>query len=147
MARNMRSGEKNGKRIVVTEDGPYVVHGEIPLAHKVQVVSEHGEPLTWKKEAEFETPATYELCRCGRSKFKPFCDATHALIDFDGSERADSDPTVERRDVYRGGTGICVKRDLALCMESGFCGNRLTNVKEMVPHTGDTQVRAQVMQR
>jgi hypothetical protein len=30
-------------------------------------------------------------------------------------------------------------------MESGFCGNRVTNIEKMVPETADTQVRAQVM--
>jgi CDGSH-type Zn-finger protein len=145
LAKSNRNADKNRRRIVVSEDGPYVVHGGIPLVHKTQVVSEHGEPLTWKKETAYEIPETYELCRCGHSKFKPFCDASHALIDFDGSETADSGPTVERQQIYEGGTGICVKRDLSLCMESGFCGNRLTTVKEMVPRTGDTEVRSQVM--
>ena len=133
------------KKIVVTEDGPYMVHGRVPLVEKTQVVSEHGEPLTWKSGEVCETPETYELCRCGQTKFPPFCDVTHALIDFDGTETADTRLTAERQVTYEGGTGIVVKRDMPLCMESGFCGNRITNVEEMVPHTGDTQVRAQVM--
>jgi CDGSH-type Zn-finger protein len=133
------------KKIVVTEDGPYVVHGQVPLVHKTQVVSEHGEPLTWKTGEITETPETYELCRCGQSKFLPFCDVTHALIDFDGTETADTRLTAERQVTYEGGTGLVVKRDMPLCMESGFCANRITSVEEMVPHTDDTQVRAQVM--
>jgi CDGSH-type Zn-finger protein len=133
------------KKIVVTEDGPYVVHGRIPLVEKIQVVSEHGEPLAWKSGKVCETPETYELCRCGRSEFKPFCDVTHSLVDFDGTETSDTRPTAERRETYEGGTGIVVRRDMPLCMESGFCGNRFTNVEEMVPHTGDPQVRAQVV--
>ncbi len=145
MARNNRNHVKDRKRIVVTEDGPYVVHGGIPLVHKTQVVSEYGEPLTWKKEGAFETLETYELCRCGQSRFKPFCDATHSLIDFDGTETADTRTTADRQRVYPGGTGIRVKRDLSLCMESGFCGNRITDVEKMVPHTEDTEVRSQVM--
>ena len=46
-----QSRKSNGppeKKIVVTEDGPYVVYGSIPLVRKIQVVSEYGEPLTWK---------------------------------------------------------------------------------------------------
>lgn len=145
MARNRKRGKRRDKRIVVTEDGPYVVHGHIPLVHKTQVVSEHGEPLTWKTGEAIETPETYELCRCGQSSFKPFCDVTHALIDFDGTESADTRVTAERQVIFEGGTRIVVKRDYSLCMDSGFCGNRITNVEEMVPHTDDTQVRAQVM--
>jgi CDGSH-type Zn-finger protein len=145
MAESHKRKHRNAKRIVVSPDGPYVVHGGTPLVHKTQIVSEHGEPLTWQTGEVLETPETYDLCRCGHSRFKPFCDVAHALIDFDGSETADTRVTAERQVLYPGGKGIVVRRDLPLCMESGFCGNRLTNVEEMVPHTEDTQVRAQVM--
>jgi CDGSH-type Zn-finger protein len=145
MARERKRNNRYTKRIVVAEDGPYVIHGRIPLVRKIQVVSEFGEPLTWKTEAVVEAPETYDLCRCGQSSFRPFCDATHALIDFDGTESADTRLTAERQVLIPGGTHIIVRRDLPLCMESGFCGNRLTNVEQMVEHTGDTQVRAQVM--
>ena len=145
MARNNHRNSHNEKKIVVTPDGPYIVHGHIPLVHKTQVVSEHGEPLTWKTGEKLETPDTYELCRCGQSQFKPFCDVTHALIDFDGTETADTRTTAERQVIYQCAAKLLVKRDLSLCMESGFCANRVTNVIEMVPHAEDTQVRAQIM--
>ncbi len=145
MAESHERGIGHGKKIVVSTDGPYVVHGQIPLAYKTQVVSEYGEPLTWVKGKVAEIPETYELCRCGQSRHKPLCDVTHALIDFDGTESADTGRTAERQETYEGGTQIVVKRDYSLCMDSGFCGNRLTDVQEMIPHTDDTQVRAQVM--
>jgi CDGSH-type Zn-finger protein len=135
----------SGKRIVVTKDGPYVVHGGVRMACKTQVVSEHGEPLTWKTEEVADQPESYDLCRCGHSSYRPYCDTTHALIDFDGTETADTGLTADRRKTYPGGTGIIVRRDLPVCMDSGFCGNRITDVEEMVAHTDDTQVRAQVM--
>jgi CDGSH-type Zn-finger protein len=143
--RNRNGNDRQEKKIVVTTDGPYVVHGSIPLVRKIQVVSEYGEPLTWKTGPAIETPEIYELCRCGESGFPPFCDVTHALIDFDGTETADTRPTAERQVRYPGGTRIVVRRDLSLCMESGFCGNRFTDVEKMVAHTDDPQVRAQVM--
>jgi CDGSH-type Zn-finger protein len=145
MAKGTKRNSEREERIVVTKDGPYVVHGRIPLVRKTQVVSEHGEPLTWKKDESIETPETYELCRCGKSEYRPLCDVTHALIDFDGTETADTGVTAERQVTFEGGTKIVVKRDYSVCMESGFCGNRITDVEEMVPHTDDTQVRAQVM--
>jgi len=145
MATNTESNTNNSKKILVQEDGPYTVQGDIPLVRKTQVVSEYGEPLTWKKEETIETSETYDLCRCGQSNNMPFCDATHIEIDFDGAETADTRVTAERQVTYAGGTKIVVKRDYALCMESGFCGNRMTNIEKMVPQTADTQVRAQVM--
>jgi CDGSH-type Zn-finger protein len=135
----------NDKKIEVLADGPYRVRGGIPLVHKVQIVSEYGEPLTWQTGETIPTPEKYRLCRCGRSGDKPFCDDTHADVDFDGTETADKDSTADRQVIYEGGTRIVVKRDYSLCAQSGFCGNRVTNIKAMTPHTDDTQVRAQVM--
>ena len=134
-----------GQKIVVLDDGPYKVQGGVPLVRKTQVVSEYGEPLTWKKEEAIETADPYVLCRCGHSHDKPFCDAAHWETPFDAAEGAATGPTAERQRTYAGGTHIVVKRDDALCSGSGFCGNRVTNVEQMVPGTGDTQVRAQVM--
>lgn len=141
----MTRNSRRDKRIVVSPDGPYVVHGHVPLVYKEQVVSEYGEPLTWKTGRAIETPETYELCRCGHSKFRPFCDVSHALVEFDGTETAEASSTAERRVTHEGGPGILVRRDYSLCSESGFCGNRVTNLEEMAHHSQDTQVRAQIM--
>ena len=135
----------SNKRIVVEEDGPYQVYGDIPLVRKTQVVSEYGEPLTWKKEETLETSGTYKLCRCGESTTRPFCDSTHREIGFDGTETADIGLTAERQVVFADGTKIIVKRDHSLCMESGFCGMRLANIEQMVAQTDDTNVRSQVI--
>src|SRR5512136_3432546 len=129
------------RKIIINKNGPYEVCGGIPLVRKTQVVSEYGEPLTWKREETIETGETYDLCRCGQSSEKPFCDMTHLDVDFDGTERADTRVTAERQVTYAGGAKIVVRRDYSLCTESGFCGNRITNIEKMVSETGDTQVR------
>jgi CDGSH-type Zn-finger protein len=133
------------RRIIVEQGGPYFVHGEVSLVRKSQIVSEYGEPLTWRKHGTIEAGADYELCRCGKSSDRPFCDMTHLSVGFEGTETADPGMTAERQVVYEGGTKIVVKRDYSVCMGSGFCGNRITSIKEMVPNTDNTQVRAQVM--
>lgn len=132
------------RRITVRADGPYIVEGAIPLVHKTPVMSEHGEPLTWKKDRVIPTTDTYSLCRCGQSGSRPFCDGTHADIDFDGTETADPEPISTRETTYEG-VGLAVKDDRSLCMHAGFCGNRVTNVWKMIGESGDTQVRAQIM--
>ncbi len=132
-------------RIVIEKDGAYAVYGHVALVRKTQIVSEHGEPLTWQKGETLPTDETYRLCRCGQSLTKPFCDDTHLQCGFDGTETAETTTTAERRVTHKGGTHIVVRRDYALCMDAGFCGNRLTTVQKMTPQTDDTQVRAQVM--
>jgi CDGSH iron-sulfur domain-containing protein 3 len=60
--------EKETVTIKVLKGGPYVVKGPIKLIH-----------ADGKEEMREET----HLCRCGASKNKPFCDGTHAKIEFD----------------------------------------------------------------
>lgn len=131
-------------RIDVEEDGPYHVYGDVPLLRKSQVVSEYGEPLTWRTEGRIKTDGVYQLCRCGRSSEKPFCDMTHVTDFFDGAETAATDTTAERQKIFTG-AGIVVKRDYSICCESGFCGTRLTTVEKMVADTEDTAVRSNVI--
>ena len=130
--------------VSVQRDGPYVVSGSVPLRTKTAIVSEHGEPLTWRTSDTDEQRAVYALCRCGSSSNKPYCDGTHAAIGFDGTENAPSDSYEQRRTRYRG-TSIEVFDDREICVHAGFCGNKVSNVWKMVNTTDDTQVRAQVM--
>jgi CDGSH-type Zn-finger protein len=129
--------------ISVRPNGPYVVTGGLPLVHKRDVRSEHGEPLTWESVERLDPGPAYALCRCGQSSNKPFCDGTHAKVGFDGEESASG--TYAERSKTLGGTGIVVRDDRSLCTHAGFCGNRVTNVWKMVGETDDSVLRGQVM--
>ena len=64
-------------RITAYRDGPFLVRGPIEL------VDQDGEAI----EVDRETVA---LCRCGKSRQRPFCDGTHKLVRFQapsGAER------------------------------------------------------------
>lgn len=134
-------------KIEIMKNGPYLVYGDVGLVRKSQIVSEHGEPMSWQKDETLEaaSDASYALCRCGASANKPFCDGSHIDAEFDGTETADTNTFEERKVVHEGGTGIVVKRDYSICAESGFCGHRLANIKKLTKETDDSIVRAQIM--
>jgi CDGSH-type Zn-finger protein len=52
-------------------NGPYLISGTVRL--------------TDVDGREIPHPDQMALCRCGHSSNKPFCDGTHATIDFDGT--------------------------------------------------------------
>ena len=135
---------EKGPKITVEPNGPCLVQGGVSLVRKTQVVSEFGEPLTWKKGEVLSTSRMYMLCRCGQSSTKPFCDGTHEKVGFDGTEAADPDPVANRQKIYEG-TNIVMKDDRSICTHAGFCSTRLTNVWKMTKETDDTHVRSQLI--
>ena len=88
----------------MTKDGPYRVEGGVPLLRTAIVQTERGEPVAWDEGPTFETPGeVYELCRCGKSSSKPFCDSTSCRDErtpFDGTETADRGPIANRREAW-----------------------------------------------
>ena len=62
--------------IRVKNNGPYLVEGPFRL------IDADGN------EYQLEAGKRYNLCRCGASTRKPFCDATHSRIGFQAAERA-----------------------------------------------------------
>ncbi len=142
--------ENNTPKIVIMKNGSYHVFGNAPLVHKTQVVSEYGEPLTWRKDKDYqgqniEGRIFYGLCRCGNSKHKPFCDGTHREISFDGTETANTQATEMRSVRFTHGTHIIVKKDHSLCMQSGFCAFRDAGLYKLIGATEDTKIRSLVM--
>jgi CDGSH-type Zn-finger protein len=134
-------GLKFPRQIEVSNNGPYLVTGGIPLVRKIQVVSEMGEPLTWQKQGEIKAGEAYCLCRCGMSRDKPFCDGTHVTAGFDGSEQAPISISVERQVKFPSNSQLEISFDLDLCTESGFCGNRNFSLLNATVDTSDIEKR------
>jgi CDGSH-type Zn-finger protein len=63
---------KSPARITPYRDGPYLLRGRFVLTDQDGTVIETGR-------------RTIALCRCGRSRIRPFCDGTHKLIGFEAS--------------------------------------------------------------
>jgi CDGSH-type Zn-finger protein len=63
--------------ITAYRDGPLLVRGAFRLE------DQDGNPIDTRRE-------TVALCRCGKSRIRPFCDGTHRLVGFkapSGAER------------------------------------------------------------
>ncbi|MDP4509284.1 ferritin-like domain-containing protein [Nonomuraea turcica] len=134
------------QRIVVLRDGPYVVYGGVPLRRKRKIVSAENNALTWKTGEPLETEDTYALCRCGHSGSKPFCDGTHAVIGFDGTESTEMRPYKELQHVHDG-VGISAQRVGELCIHAAFCLGRTRPIAAMLADTADSDVRSAIMGR
>jgi CDGSH-type Zn-finger protein len=133
------------QHITVTQDGPYLVSGNVPLSRRRALRSELDEPLVWQTKAQLETGEQIALCRCGASSNKPFCDGTHRTIGFDGTEAAPTSTYDERATTLEAGP-VQVRDDRGICEHAGFCGNSAGNVWKMagVAQT-DTGVRSHLM--
>jgi CDGSH-type Zn-finger protein len=127
-------------KIVVTKNGPYVVSGSIPLAIQTIRANREGFSWEWEEGPAFATDSEYELCRCGRSKNKPFCDGSHALAPFDGTERATRQPFARQAGTLLG-PDLELKDAEGLCAFARFCdpGGKIW---DLIPRSDDPEARA-----
>lgn len=127
-------------RISVTEDGPYVVTGGVPLVRAEIATNEAGESVGWRETERLEVPDRYRLCRCGRSAEKPFCDGTHSVEEFDGTETAGHASYVEQS-VPIEGPGVRLLDARTLCAEARFC-DRAGGLWNLIERCDDADARA-----
>lgn len=66
-------------RITPYRNGPYVVRGDFVIT------DQDGEPISVRRR-------TIALCRCGKSRTRPFCDGTHKLIRFEADGYVEGEP-------------------------------------------------------
>lgn len=106
--------------IVVKENGPYAVSGKVPLALQVITPNAEGFSWDWVEGKSFDAGSTYELCRCGRSKNKPFCDDSHETVRFRGTETASRAPYARQAEEIEGPT-LTLRDAENLCAFARFC--------------------------
>jgi CDGSH-type Zn-finger protein len=126
-------------RIEVLPGGPYRVSGA-GLVRMRRVVGEDGVKR-WERRPELPHGDVFDLCRCGRSATKPFCDGSEVGSGFDGTERAQPAPPPERR--MRMGDGpVVLTDDPRLCSHATMCMAARTDVWILAEHTTDPEQRA-----
>jgi CDGSH-type Zn-finger protein len=107
-------------RITVTKNGPYLVTGGVPLAKQTIVTDREGGSQEWREGEAVPHKENYELCRCGHSNTKPFCDGSHQKVRFDGTETASRETYREQAQAYEGPTLMLTDVE-SLCAGARFC--------------------------
>jgi CDGSH-type Zn-finger protein len=107
-------------RIKVTKDGPYLITGGIPLLRMIIETDRYGDPFFWREIKRYPQRESYTLCRCGKSQNRPYCDGTHKLHRFNGTETANKEPYIENVKEYIG-PELKLTDKKVLCIHAGFC--------------------------
>ena len=107
--------------IQITKDGPYLVFGAPPIRQEIITPNEEGNSWDYTKGKKYESTAEpVALCRCGRSKNKPFCDGCHEKEGFDGTETAPKEPILKKAKEYKGIHYTLLDNEL-YCAFARFC--------------------------
>jgi CDGSH-type Zn-finger protein len=126
-------------KVEVAKDGPYLVSGGLPLHTETIGTDSEGNSVEWKRGKEFSPKPSYALCRCGHSANKPFCDGSHARVNFDGSETASREPYRDQATLIKGQTMSLTDAE-GLCAFARFCDPK-GRVWNLVNETDDPAAR------
>lgn len=132
---------KSKIQVTVSENGPYLVVGDIPLARQTIVADVEGGSEQWQEGEPIEHRPKYALCRCGGSQSKPFCDGSHLKNGFDGTETASREPYIDQAKLFDGPT-LALTDAEHLCAFARFCDPH-GQVWSQVSQTDNPQLRAQ----
>ena len=107
--------------IKVTQNGPYLVFGDVDIQQHIIQPNQEGHPWEYLKGEKYKSAhQPCALCRCGQSKKKPFCDGTHKKVDFDGTEMAPRENIMEKATAYKGPHYTLYDNEL-YCAFARFC--------------------------
>ena len=112
--------DKTRMRIRVTENGPYMVSGNVPMHDETIGVDENGDSTQWLRGEDYPTREKNALCRCGGSSNKPYCDGTHLRNGFDGTETASKEPYLKQARRIKG-PELALTDAQDLCAYARFC--------------------------
>jgi len=128
-----------GAKIKVSNNGPYLVSGGIPLAEESIVADSDGAAAKWRAGKKFSTKEKYALCRCGQAATKPYCDGTHQKVNFDGTETASRDRYLDQAE-RTDGPALTLTDAVALCAGARFC-DRAGGIWDLVEQADDPEAK------
>ena len=107
-------------KLQIVKDGPYMVSGNLPMSRQTIGTNSAAESVEWIEGRAYPQQATYALCRCGHSAKKPYCDGSHARVNFDGTETA-SRESYNKQATLMQGPAMSLTDVEALCAFARFC--------------------------
>jgi CDGSH-type Zn-finger protein len=131
--------KKATRKVKVTRNGPYLVSGAVPLTQQAIRIDSEGQCHGYEEEKEYPVQENYALCRCGRSRTKPFCDGTHTTSGFHGAETAGREPYLEGAELIEG-PALRLTDKQSLCASAGFC-ERAGGIWELTKRSDNSQAR------
>jgi len=108
-------------KIKVQKNGPYSISGGVSLMDVILVPDAKGLSVRWRRGRQYPVKDEYDLCRCGHSKNKPFCDQSHSEIHFNGTETASRDSFDSQAEPLTIGPELVLTDVIALCAVARFC--------------------------
>jgi CDGSH-type Zn-finger protein len=92
----------------------------VPLTRETIGANAAGDSVAWVEGEAERARRAYQLCRCGHSQTKPFCDGSHEQFGFDGTETASRAPYFEQATVMEG-PAVALSDAESLCAFARFC--------------------------
>ena len=138
--------EQNGNKasdkiykIKVSKNGPYLVSGGPPIQEKKINPDAEGYSYKWGDGKIYPQEGNYALCRCGKSKHKPFCDGTHMQVNFDGTETASHESYLTQAEKISGPELELTDAE-DLCSYARFC-ERAGGIWSLTEHSDDPEAK------
>ena len=138
----MENKSETAPLIKIRENASYLVTGDVKLTTKIPVSNNERERIDWADGDNYSDKSKYSLCRCGHSKTKPYCDASHKEKDFDGTLTADRTQGKTRWNIFEG-EGLTMTDDESLCAGFAYC-DRFGGVWAEIEQTGNPEVKQRV---
>ncbi|WP_407308068.1 CDGSH iron-sulfur domain-containing protein [Desulfosporosinus sp. SB140] len=128
-------------KIKIVRNGPYLVTGNVPLSEKI--IEPKGKSYEYEMGHSFHEAKEYALCRCGKSENSPFCDGSHEVSKFDGTESASREKYTDRASKQEGPNLDLLDDDR--CAFARFCHREEGSVWELVDHSDNPKYREEAI--
>lgn len=128
-----------GSKIRVSNNGPYLISGGIPLVKQIMGIDAAGYSYEWREGKKCPSKDNYALCRCGQSKNKPFCDGTHIKVNFNGTETASREPYLDQAERIDG-PALELTDVQELCAAARFC-DRAGGIWNLTQQSMDSEAK------